>query len=298
MQFGGDETGERREEKQARTAGKSWGLYVRNGTVFVQRPLLDIEERAVLIAENEEGGASPGDEQNCCRSCRRNCYLVCCDIGSISIVLTVVCILVGVLLLVCVRALDWPVEVDRLARYVISAGVFGLATGGTNAIAVLMLLYKVPLVCGSGSVGAIASSNMSMTGCFCSVFYKRHTQIKHVIKLIVLQQLFSSEHLQTYISKKIRQFSSHVQVTDSINKALDSPETAQLINNRLDLLFAEPEAQFLDALGVSRVELLRIVRPAVLSLCAETAPYVLDNVQQSQYDRPKVRVLCLHCRLL
>lgn len=109
-----------------------------------------------------------------------------------------------------------------------------------------------------------------------------------MIKLIVLQQLFSSEHLQTYISKKIRQFSSHVQVTDSINRALDSPETAQLINNRLDLLFAEPEAQFLDALGVSRVELMRIVRPAVLSLCAETAPYVLDTVQQSQYDRPKV----------
>ena len=127
--------------------------------------MLDIEERAELIAENEEGGA-PGDAQNCCRSFGRNCYSVCCDIGSISIVLTVVCILVGVLLLVCVRALDWPVEVDRLSRYIISAGVFGLATGGTNAIAVLMLLYKVPLICGSGLVGAIFSSFTSMTsGC-------------------------------------------------------------------------------------------------------------------------------------
>lgn len=134
----------------------------------MQRPLLDIEERAELIAENEEGGAS-GDEK-CCKSCRRNCYLVCCDIGSISIVLTVVCILVGVLLLVCVRALNWPVEVDRLARYIISAGVFGLATGGTNAIAVLMLLYKVPLICGSGSVRTNSNSNMSMTGCFAEYF--------------------------------------------------------------------------------------------------------------------------------
>ena len=109
-----------------------------------------------------------------------------------------------------------------------------------------------------------------------------------MIRLIVLQQLFSTEHLQTYISKKIRQFSSNVQVTESIRKALDSSDISQLINDRLDLMFAEPEAQFLETLGVSRQDLYRIIRPSVLSLCAETAPYVLDNIQQSQLDRPKV----------
>lgn len=120
------------------------------------------------------------------------------------------------------------------------------------------------------------------------MFYRRHKQIKNVIRLIVLQQLFSSEHLQTYISKKIRQFSSHVQVTESITKALDSQETVQLMTHRLDLVFAEPEAQLLEALGVTREEMQAVIRPAVLSLCAEAAPYVLDNMQQSQLDRPKV----------
>lgn len=129
----------------------------------------------------------------------------------------------------------------------------------------------------------------------CSVFYRKHSQIKNVIKLIVLQQLFSSEHLQTYISKKIRQFSSHVQVTESIMKALESTDTTLLINQRLDEVFAEPEAQFLEALGVSRKDVEGMIRPAILSLCAETAPYVLDNIQQSQLDRPKVRVAVNGC---
>lgn len=118
---------------------------------------------------------------------------------------------------------------------------------------------------------------------FTSVFYRRHGQIKNVIRLIVLQQLFSSEHLQNYISKKIRQFSSHVQVTESITKALSSPEMAQIINRRLDLVYAEPEAQFLEGLGVTRKQVESMIRPAVLSLYAETA-----HMQQSQVDNPKV----------
>jgi len=124
----------------------------------VQRSLLDIEERAVLIAadldqnEDADSAGEAGKPHECWGSCRRRCYSVCCDIGSISILGTVVLILLGVILLVIVRALEWPIEVDRLSRYIISAGVFGLATGGTNAIAVLMLLYRVPFICGSGSV--------------------------------------------------------------------------------------------------------------------------------------------------
>ena len=118
-------------------------------------------------------------------------------------------------------------------------------------------------------------------------------QIRNVIRMVVLQMLFSSEHLQNYISKKIKQFSSHVQVTESITEALNSPETSQIISQRLDIVFTDPEAQFLEALGLSREHLEPMIRPAVLSLCAETAPYVLDNVHQSQFNRPKVCYIML-----
>lgn len=83
--------------------------------------------------------------------------MICCDIGTISIVATLAITMVGVILLILVRGLDLPDWVDQLARYIISAGVFGLATGGTNAIALLMLLYKMPLICGSGLVYYIRS---------------------------------------------------------------------------------------------------------------------------------------------
>ena len=38
----------------------------------------------------------------------------------------------------------------RVVHVIISTGVFGWAGGGTNGIAVIMLLYKIPLLCGSG----------------------------------------------------------------------------------------------------------------------------------------------------
>lgn len=119
-----------------------------------QASLLDIEERAVLLAELEQaedgGGGEDKKKPGLCRSCRKKCYSVCCDIGAISIMVTVVVIVVGGLLLESAVALNLSDWVAQLARFIISAGVFGLATGGTNAIAIFMLLYKLPFICGSG----------------------------------------------------------------------------------------------------------------------------------------------------
>lgn len=134
----------RSEALQASLFGGLLSVFVECASL--QTSLLDIEERAALLAELDEEGGVTSEKSGC----RRQCYLVCCDIGSISLLVTVVCILVGVILLVNVKALGLPFWVDQLARYIISAGVFGLASGGTNAVAVLMLLYKIPLVCGTG----------------------------------------------------------------------------------------------------------------------------------------------------
>ena len=104
-----------------------------------------------MLAEVEQAEDGAGEEKlGVCRWCGKKCYSVCCDIGSISLLVTVVVTVVGVLLLWSTVELELPLWVDLLARYIISAGVFGLATGGTNAIAVLMLLYKIPFIVGSG----------------------------------------------------------------------------------------------------------------------------------------------------
>ena len=84
-----------------------------------------------------------------CQSCLRRTKELCVDKGVISVAITFLIFIVGVVLLVVARSLDigW---LDELARYFISAGLFGFASGGTNGLAVLMLLYRIPLLCGSG----------------------------------------------------------------------------------------------------------------------------------------------------
>ena len=118
-----------------------------------------------------------------------------------------------------------------------------------------------------------------------SVFYRQHRQIRDVIKLIVLQMVFNSHHLETYITRKISQFSSSTRVVDSITNALNSPEVERIIEERLDTLYVQPEGQYLEALGLSKVRLRPLIKPAVLSLCAESAPLVLDDVTERKINQ-------------
>lgn len=111
------------------------------------------EERAVL-QELEKSFLYDEDESKKESSCSsERCQKVCdflTNKGVVSLYLTLILLLVGVGLLIVVRVFDLPEQVDQLATFLISAGIFGLASGGTNAIAVIMLLYKIPLLFGSG----------------------------------------------------------------------------------------------------------------------------------------------------
>ncbi len=120
----------------------------------LQDNLLNDEERAVLyeldqsfLTDDDELGAVGSSK---CSQCMRCCELVCLDKGTISMVITFLIMTIGVALLVLTIELEWPPQVKELSLYFISAGVFGLAGGGTNAIAVFMLLFKIPFVYGSG----------------------------------------------------------------------------------------------------------------------------------------------------
>ena len=106
-----------------------------------------------------------------------------------------------------------------------------------------------------------------------------------MIKLIVLQMLFDSQHLENYILRKIRQFSSNAHVVDNITQALNSPETEQIIEDRLNALYSVPESHYLEVLGLGKEQLRPMIKPAVLSLCAETAPLVLDSVTEESKDQ-------------
>lgn len=96
-----------------------------------------------FLQDDEEEKKPPG----CCWRALHFCGIIFSDKGVISLVASLFIMVIGVVLLVVVQQPSWVREV---AGYVISAGAFGLAGGGTNWIAITMLFYKIPLVVGSG----------------------------------------------------------------------------------------------------------------------------------------------------
>lgn len=151
---------------------------------------------------------------------------------------------------------------------------------------------SVVFVCVRGSLSLFHSH---------SVFYRQHKQIRNIIKLIVLQIVFDSQNLEAYLTRKITQFTSSVQVVDSITTALNSPEVERIIEEKLEILYVQPEGQYLECLGLSKVRLRPLVKPAVLSLYAEAAPLVLDSVTEKNGNQVHVCVcefvccVCLMC---
>ena len=90
------------------------------------------------------------DQQKKLSTCQASCMMTISDKGVLSLMVTFIILVIGIVLLVLARGLQLPLWVDELSGYIISAGVFGLASGGTNWIAIVMLFYKIPLLVGSG----------------------------------------------------------------------------------------------------------------------------------------------------
>ena len=126
----------------------------------LQDQLLSDEERALYELdqsfiqdvtraqeEQETAGRAARLLSSCVRSCARR---FCADKGLVSLMAMLCVTVAGVGILVLARWRDAGVSVDLFGQYVVSAGVFGLASGGTNWLAVVGLFYKVPGFIGSG----------------------------------------------------------------------------------------------------------------------------------------------------
>ena len=122
---------------------------------------------------------------------------------------------------------------------------------------------------------------------FHSVFYKRHELIRQVIKMIVLQLLFDTQHLEHYVTRKIKQFSSRVRIVDNITQALNSSEIEEVIEDRLSYLYSQPESYYLEQLGLKKEDVKGLIKPSIISLCAESAPYVMDTVADADSEQVK-----------
>lgn len=121
-----------------------------------QESLLSDEEKAVLyeldqpFLKNELEEDHQRQLSSRCSSLLHVVWVIVSDKGVVSLILTFFILMIGVALLVLSRQLMLPHSVAELSRYLVVAGVFGLAGGGTNWIAVIMLIYRIPFLVGSG----------------------------------------------------------------------------------------------------------------------------------------------------
>lgn len=101
-----------------------------------------------FIQEDSDEKQGPGSRLKTCLEC---CEAYCClDKGVLSLIAMFFVSVIGIVLLALVQQLELPPWVGELGGYVLSAGVFGLASGGTNWIAVVGLFYRIPGLIGSG----------------------------------------------------------------------------------------------------------------------------------------------------
>ena len=121
---------------------------------------------------------------------------------------------------------------------------------------------------------------------FSRVFYRRHRDIRGIIKLVVLQMLFETHVLEDYIQSKAKQFQTSVQVADSVLQALNKEEAEQIIEKKLNTVFESPDEYYLSILGASKESLRPMVKPAVLSLCAEATALAAGT--GTEYGRAQV----------
>lgn len=128
---------------------------------------------------------------------------------------------------------------------------------------------------------------------YCRVIPRQHEQILELLRTIVLQLLFDSRHLENYVQERINKFSVEVNIVDCITRALDSKSSERIIDNHLNRLYSQPESAYLNAVGVSKGKLKVMIKPAVLSLCAESAPLVLGTAADRNVSESVSRIVMI-----
>eukprot|EP01012_Entosiphon_sulcatum_P044643 TRINITY_DN5942_c0_g1_i1.p1 TRINITY_DN5942_c0_g1~~TRINITY_DN5942_c0_g1_i1.p1 ORF type:complete len:301 (-),score=54.37 TRINITY_DN5942_c0_g1_i1:31-912(-) len=167
---------------------------------------------------------------------------------------------VSTLVLVALSLIGWLLihfKVPLIGPYLFSFGMFGLAGGLTNALAIKMLFDRIPFVYGSGVIPA------------------KFEEIRANLKQIMMALFFDKDYLEGYILRKLGKLSGSLHLEARAQQLFQSPEVEALINEKLAELAERPEGLFLSMMNIPLGSLKSLVLPFVLSLSADLAPTLL-----------------------
>ena len=98
----------------------------------------------------------------------------------------------------------------------------------------------------------------------------------------MLNMLLDSEFLTRYMTQQVSNASTRIQIKENVETALASSESEELIYSRLSYVFTQPENEDLRQIGITQDTVYPVLKPILLSLCAESAPLVTQELSDTQ----------------
>jgi hypothetical protein len=215
------------------------------------------------IDAHVDGGSYPSPPVFGRRSSNRNrVRRLLVDYINLGVVGVVLCVLLlGTGLLCRLGPFEHSIR-HEVGRFLLSAGIFGLASACSNFLAVKVLLV--------------------------TMFLSRHESVlQNSVRDIVMNIFFSKDRVEEQLVAHVRKAMSTTSLMSTIQTILAHTRTQQLVRQYLDhILHYTKEGMMLSMLGVQKEALEPLLMPAVIATLSDLAPIVADILEPSDVITP------------
>jgi len=149
-------------------------------------------------------------------------------------------------------------------RYTMSFGLFGLAGGVTNWVAVYMLFEKVPYLYGSGVIPV------------------RYVEIRATVKDVIMNTFFDPVFLEGFIGDKLKAVGATVDTDSKVKAMVESEAFDATLDEKLKTLDADPAMAMLAGFG-GAAALKPMIKPFVADLGLELAPLIKNKLTDPKF---------------
>jgi len=151
------------------------------------------------------------------------------------------------------------------AKYLLAFGLFGLAGGTTNWLAVKMLFDRIPP---AGPVSLVGSG----------VIPKRFKEIRATVKEMLMETFFERSFLEAYLNKKSAELKGQVDISAKVKAVVESPDVDLLLDKQLVQLGTRPEGMLFAMMGIKPEQLKPVVKPFIVSLAGDVGPLLEKQI--------------------
>merc|ERR1719419_764589 len=163
---------------------------------------------------------------------------------------------------------------NKVARYILSFGLFAFSGGITNWLAVKMLFDKVVFLYGSG------------------VIPRRFVEIRQALKEMIMTGFFDEEHMKKFMEDNIN--STVGDIETACHELINSPKMSKVMDDKLNEQLQNPlVAMMMAGFGIQNpTSLIPMVKPMLMNFAKGMVPDIqqaVQNIVEDAGDANKLR---------